>query len=150
MNKLVTLGVASIAAVAVIGVSSLSASALTNSNNGNGTGIQARDGSGNGNGRQSSLESRAKVVGMTAAELDTALQTKTMSQIAKDRGMTEEQFQAKMGEAAKARWASRGLSSDEIATRTADREQRQAANEASYHEFGTGAGNHQSGYRHNR
>ena len=106
-------------------------------------------GAGQGNGRQSSLESRAGVLGMSAADLEKALETKTMSQIAVERGLTEEAFRAKMTEAAKARWEARGLSSEEIATRIAEREARHAANAAD-HEFGGGDGNHQGGYGRNR
>ena len=149
MNKFVAIGVASLAVAGVVGVTGLNASAETANGNGSGTGngTHRRDGTGGGNGggRQSSLESRAKVIGMTAAELDKALETKTMSQIAKDRRMTEAQFEAKMAEAAKARWQARGLSADEIATRTAEREKRHAANQAD-HEWGSGEGNHQGGY----
>ncbi|MDQ5951534.1 MAG: hypothetical protein QG639_815, partial [Patescibacteria group bacterium] len=94
-------------------------------------------------------ESRAKVFGMTAEELKKALETKTMSQIAVERGMSEETFQSKMTDAAKARWESRGLSSAEIAKRIADRDARHAVNAAD-HEFGSGEGNHQGGYRNNR
>lgn len=155
MKKGLALGIVTLAAAGTVGVSALSVSAVTPNGNGNGTGngMHRQDGTGGGNGngggRQSSLESRAKVVGMTAAELEKALETKTMSQIAKDRGMTEAQFEAKMAEAAKARWQARGLSADEIATRTAEREKRQVANQAD-HTWGSGEGNPQGGYGRNR
>lgn len=72
-----------------------------------------------------------------------------MSQIAVERGMTEDTFRTKMAEAAKARWEARGLSDEEIAKRTADREKRHAANAAD-HEWGSGEGSHQGGYGRNR
>ena len=86
---------------------------------------------------------------MSVEDLKKALENKTMSQIAKEKGMTESDFQAKMAEAAKARWEARGLSSEEIAKRTAEREKRHAANSAD-HEWGSGDGNHQGGYGRNR
>ncbi len=147
MNKLATLGVASLAVIGVVGAASLSASAVTRPAVHDGNGYS--QGRGNGAGRQASLESRAKVVGMTADELETALETKTMSQIAKDKGMTEDQFRAKMQEAAKARWEARGLSAEEIAQRVADREARHAANAAD-HEWGSGQGDRMGGYGRSR
>ena len=104
---------------------------------------------GYGSGRQASLESRAGVVGMTVEELQTALETKTMSQIAKEKGMTEEGFRTKMEAAAKARWEARGLTTEEITERLAEREKRHAANSAD-HEWGSGEGGHQGGYGRNR
>lgn len=149
MKKLLTYGAASLAVAGVVGAVTLNASAMSGAGNGVQAGVQQHDGSGNGGGRQTSLESRAKVVGMTAAELQKALETKTMSQIAKEKGLSEADFEAKMEAAAKARWESRGLSSEEIAKRIADRETRHAANAAD-HEFGSGDGNHQGGYGRNR
>lgn len=149
MNKVIALGIVPLAVVGVIGTTSLGVSAMNGNGTGTGTGIQAHNGTGNGNGRQASLESRAKVVGMTTDELSKALETKTMSQIAKDKGMTENQFETKMTDATKARWQARGLSADEIAKRVAEREARHAANTTD-HEWGSGAGNHQGGYGRNR
>jgi|JI6StandDraft_1071083.scaffolds.fasta_scaffold165495_2 hypothetical protein len=147
MKKLLTLSVATLAVAGIVGIGTMNVSAVNGQGNANGE--RAGMGQGNGNGYQSSLESRAKVFGMTADELKTALQTKTMSQIAVERGMSEETFRAKMTEAAKARWESRGLSTEEIAKRLADRDARHEANAAD-HEFGSGEGNHQGGYRNNR
>ena len=151
MKKSLVVGAASLALVGVVGVTSLNASALTGrtTRSGNQTGVQRRDGTGGGNGYQSSLESRAKVFGMTAEQLQEALKTKTMSQIAVEKGMSEDTFRAKMNEMAKARWESRGLSNEEIAQRIKDREARHVANSAD-HEFGSGDGNHMGGYGRNR
>lgn len=147
MKKLLTLGVATLAVAGVVGASSLGVSALGGQANGAQTGMH--QGGGQGGGYAASLESRASVFGMTADELQKALETKTMSQIAVERGMSEEAFRAKMNEAAQARWEARGLSADEIAKRVADRDARQAANAAD-HVFGSGDGNHQGGYGKNR
>ena len=149
MNKLATLGISTLVVAGVIGAYSVSASAAGRN------GVRLQDGTGThqqagaGYGRQASLDSRAQDVGMTADELETALETKTMSEIAKDKGMTEEDFEAKMEAAAEARWEARGLSDEEIAARKADRESRQATNYAD-HEWGSGEGDHMGGYGRNR
>lgn len=149
MKKLLTLGVATLAVTGIVGVSGLSASALNGQSNVTGAQTGSRQGNSQGNGYQASLESRAKVLSMSVEDLKKALENKTMSQIAKEKGMTESDFQSKMAEAAKARWEARGLSSEEIAKRTAEREKRHAANSAD-HEWGSGDGNHQGGYGRNR
>ena len=146
MNKLLSLGVATLAVAGVVGVSGLSVSAL----NGQGNGTGSQTGARQGGGYQASLESRAKVVNKTVDQLKKELETKTMSQIAVESGLSEETFRAKMAEAAKARWEARGLSSEEIAKRVADREKRHATAEADGHVFGSGDGNHQGGYGRNR
>lgn len=146
MKYLTILGVATLAFVGVVGVSSLGVSALNGNENGAGMqyGMQKRDGTGNGGGRQASLESRAGVLGMTGAELTEALKTKTMSQIAVERGMSEDTFRAKMTEVAQARWQARGLSQEQIAERVAKRDARHSAN--ADHEFGSGEGERQGRY----
>ena len=149
MKKLLTLGVATLSVTGIVGVSGLSASALNGQSNVTGAQTGSRQGNSQGNGYQASLESRAKVLSMSVEDLKKALENKTMSQIAKEKGMTESDFQSKMAEAAKARWEARGLSSEEIAKRTAEREKRHAANSAD-HEWGSGDGNHQGGYGRNR
>ena len=145
MKKLLTVGASALAIAGIVSVGTINA--YTMNGEGAGDGSQAR--MGQANGYQSSLETRAQVFGMTADELKVALETKTMSQIAVERGMNEETFRAKMAEAAQARWQLRGLSDEEIAKRVADREARHAANSAD-HKFGSGEGNHQSGYGRNR
>lgn len=153
MNKLATLGISTLVVAGVIGAYSVSASAAGRNgvrlHDGTGAGTGTHQQAGGGYGRQTSLDSRAAVVGMTADELETALETKTMSEIAKDKGMTEEDFEAKMEAAAEARWEARGLSDEEIAARQADCEERQATNHAD-HEWGSGEGDHMGGYGRNR
>ncbi len=150
MNKIIAIGVATLAVAGIVGVGSLSASALNGQMNGSrSTESSARRGDGQGSGYQSSLESRAKILGIDASTLETKLKNQTMSQIAVERGMTEETFRAKMTEAAKARWEARGLSSAEITERMKQRENRHATNSAD-HAFGSGDGNHQGGYNRNR
>lgn len=86
----------------------------------------ARNGSGSGYGYERAITSKAKVLGMTADALKTALKDKTMLEIAKDKGLTLEQIQAKMREAAEARWKERDFSQEEIASRKKAMEERQA------------------------
>lgn len=145
MKKLITLTVAGMALAGTVGLSSVSAIAQYGQPNGSG----AQVGSRTGYGYQASLESRAEVFGMEAEELQQALQTKTMSQIAVERGMDEDAFRTKMTEATEARWKARGLSAEEVAGRIAERDARHAASSTD-HEFGSGEGNHQGGYGHRR
>lgn len=145
MKKILTLGLAAVAVVGVIGLGSLSASAVNAQTRSYGTDQRQ----GVGGGRQAMLEQRASMFGMTVEELQKALQTKTMSQIAVEKGYTEDTFRAKMLETAKARWEARGLSTEEINQRIADREARHAANSAD-HEFGSGRGARMGGYGRNR
>jgi hypothetical protein len=145
MKKVLFMSAAAV--VGFVGFGAVTASAQTQpatyGNHGQGRG------QGQGNGRQSSLEMRAAVFGMSVDELQKALETKTMSQIAVEKGMSEADFRAKMNAAAEARWKERGLSADEIAKRVADRNARHEQNRAG-HEFGSGDGNHQGGYGRNR
>lgn len=146
MNKILTISAISLAAIGVVAAGTINASAL-NSESTNNYGNKL--GMGQGMGQKGSLESRAEIFGMTADELQTELETKTMSQIALEKGMTEDSFRAKTTEAAEARWKERGLSAEEIAQRIADREARHEAN-SDDHEFGSGDGEHQGGYGRNR
>ena len=141
MNKIIVItGIAGIIAAGIVGVGTINASALTST--------KARQMNAQGNGYQSSLESRAEVLGLSVEALQKALETKTMSEIAVEQGITEDVFHAKMTEAAKSRWAANGLTTEEIAERTAEREARQAENSVD-HEFGSGEGSGQSGYGRN-
>ena len=136
MRKLLTFGIAGLAVAGLAGFGTYSASAM---NAGYG---QAN---GNGAGAQTALTSRATAVNLTADQLREQLQTKTMAQIAADQGLTLEQYQAKVREAAQARWEAHGLSAEEIATRTAE----QAARQADCDGTGTGAQQH-AGYGQHR
>ncbi len=145
MNKVLTFGIAGLAIVGVVAAGSLGASAM----NGRGYSDQSSPRQGMGGGYESSLEMRASVFGISVDELKEALKTQTMSQIAVEKGMDQAAFQAKMTEAAKARWEARGLSAEEIQTRLEERQARHDANVAN-HEFGSGAGKHMGGYGRNR
>lgn len=136
MRKLVTLGITGLAVAGMAGIGTYSVSAM---------GAGYGQANGNGNGAQTALTSKAEVVNLTADQLREQLQTKTMLQVAEDQGLTLEQYQAKVRAAAQNRWEDRGLSAEEIATRTAD----QAARQADCDGTGTGAGQH-TGYGQHR
>lgn len=136
MRKLVTLGITGLAVAGMAGLGTYSVSAMSAGNG------QAN---GNGNGAQTALASKAEAVNLTADQLREQLQTKTMLQVAEDQGLTLEQYQAKVRAAAQTRWEDRGLSAEEIATRTAEQTERQADCDGT----GTGAQQH-AGYGQHR
>lgn len=97
----------------------------------NRVGYGVRDGSGegrqgNGNGQATSLENRAKALDMTVEQLQEKLETQTMLQIAQEKGISTEDFQAKMREASAARWQDRGVSAEQVQERAAAQAERQA------------------------
>lgn len=137
----------------MIGITTLSAD-VTPKQNGAGVGTQSQNGAGNGyrnyGGNQAALENKAQIFGMTVDELKQALQNKTMSQIAVEKGLSQEEFQAKMQAAAEEHWQARGLSDEEIAKRKTERTERQAENQENCDGFGSGTGNHRGGFGQNR
>jgi hypothetical protein len=118
MKKILTLGLG-IASLAAIGIAVIPAIAQAQ-----GSGNIAK---GNGYGNQQSMQTKADMFGITQDELKTQLQTKTMLQIAEDKGISEDQFHAAMQTAAQARWAERGLTEAEINSRLENMQERQAA-----------------------
>jgi len=80
----------------------------------------------NGRGYQNSLDRKAKVLGIDAEKLKTQLKTKSLFDIAKDKGMSKEQFQQKMAQSAEARWKERGFSQTEIDKRKKAMKERHA------------------------
>jgi len=82
---------------------------------------------GGGYGYQKAIKSKAEILGLTEAELKTQLETKTMLQIAEEKGVSEDQFHGAMQKAATARWASKGLTQAEIDSRLQTMKERQAA-----------------------
>ena len=81
---------------------------------------------GNGSGYQQMIQSKAKIIGLSEADLKTQLQTKTMLQIAEEKGISEDQFHESMEKVARQRWADRGLSQTEIDSRLKAMAERQA------------------------
>jgi len=84
------------------------------------------NGAGRGYGYQQSLATKAKALGMTEDQLKTQLQSKTLLEIAKDKGISESQWHEKMQTAAKARWEANGLTQAEIDVRLKTMKERQA------------------------
>ncbi len=63
------------------------------------------------------LASKAEMLGISVEELSAKMETMTFSEILEEAGISMESFQAKRTEEAKARWAERGISQEEIASR---------------------------------
>jgi len=101
----------------------------------------------NGRGNSPMLERKAQALNITQEELQTQLQTKTMAQIAQDKGLSLEQWKQKMTEFARQRWQEMGLSQEEIAEREEWRSQRQANCDGSGVNRGTGGYGRQVGGR---
>lgn len=151
MRTILKVGILSAALVGAVAVGAPYASAQGNgTQNGTGDGEARRygaaDGQGQGQGRSTMLESRASLLGMSVDELQSALdEGKTMQEIAADHELSQEEYQAQVREQAKARWADRGLSDEEVAERTAWQEERQSDCD------GTGSHQGEGGYgRQNR
>lgn len=101
---------------------------------------QAQSGYGNnngggGNGYQQSLTSKAEALRMTTDQLSTELKTKTLLEVATEKGVSDDQLHTAMQTAAQKRWEANGLSVDEIASRLKDMTERQTNCD------GTGTGN---------
>lgn len=146
MKKTVTLGIAAVAIAGIIGVATANTQAAPNQNRVHDSQGYQQMRNGNGGGRQAMLETRAEMFGMTVNQLQEQLQTKTMSQIAVEKGISAEEFRTKMQSTTEERWRARGLSDEEIAKRQADRAERQAENQANCDGFGSGTGNHRAGF----
>lgn len=130
MNKILKAGILSAALVgaAVVGAPYVSAQG-NGFQDGSADGEARRYGSpsGQGLGRSTMLESRSALLGMSVDGLQAAIDDgKTMQEVAMGHGLSQEEYRAKVREQAKARWADRGLSDEEVAERTTQQEERQA------------------------
>lgn len=123
MKKLLIL---STGAVSLAAAGLMIAPSFVQAQNGNASINGTGNGAGKGYGYQQVVTTKAKILGMTEDQLKTQLQTKTMLEIAKDKGISEDQWHEKMEAAAQARWKARGLTQAEIDTRTKTMEERQA------------------------
>lgn len=86
---------------------------------------------GNGGGYQQMIQTKATLLGMSETDLTEQLKTKTMLQIAQEKGISEDQFHATMEQAARQRWSDRGLTQTEIDSRLQRMEERQAGDHES-------------------
>lgn len=120
MKKLLmySLGIAGLATAGLAAAPSLAQAQSANST--------AR-GNGGGYGYQQVMQTKAQLLGMTEDELRTQLQTKTMLQIAADKGISEDKLHATMQQAAQERWQAHGLTPAEIATRLQTMQERQSS-----------------------
>lgn len=90
------------------------------------SGVTVRNGNGGGYGYQQSLESKAELFSMTSEQLALELETKTLLEVATEKGVSEDQLHSSMQTAAQARWEAKGLSQEEISSRLQDMQDRQA------------------------
>ena len=134
MNKILTLGLGT-AVVVAAGIIAIPAFAQAQRNGTNGNGGSY--------GYQQNITAKAEILGMTADELKAQLSTKTMVQIAAEKGISEDQFHASMQRSAQERWASKGLAQAEIDSRLQNMENRQASG----HEVNSA---NRGGMQHNR
>jgi len=116
MNKTITYGIG-ITTLAVAGlaiVPNLASAQTTNVNTNAGSGYRQM------------LQTKADLIGITKDELANQLETKTLKQIAEEKGISEDQIHAAMQKAAEKRWADKGLTEAEIAKRLENMKTRQA------------------------
>ena len=120
MNKILTysLGIAGLATAGLVAAPSLAHALNANSN---------MSGHGGGYGNQQVMQTKAQLLGMTEAELQTQLETKTLLQIAQDKGISVDQLHESMQQAAQERWKANGLTQDEIDSRLQTMHVRQAS-----------------------
>ncbi len=118
MNKILTLGLgtAVVVAAGIIAIPAF-AQAQRNSTNGNGGSY----------GYHQNITTKAGILGLTEDELKSQLETKTMIQIAADKGISEDDFHASMQKSAQERWASKGLTQAEMDSRLQNMKERQAS-----------------------
>ena len=128
MNKILVLG-SGVFTLAAAGLMLVPSMAQAQSGHGN------INGNGGGYGYSQSMTSKAEALGMTSDQLTAELESKTLLEVATEKGVSEDQLHAAMQTAAQKRWEARGFSQEEIATRLQDMTKRQANCD------GTGAGN---------
>lgn len=129
MNKKIILGMG-LATVAVAAIAFVPFTSAQSANN-----YQMRGGNGKG------IETKAQIIGISADELREQLQTKTMTEIVEEKGMTIEEVQMQTRAAAMERWQEKGLSDEEIQERVEFQEEKQAECD------GTGANQGEGGFR---
>lgn len=118
MNKILTLGLGT-AVVVAAGIIAIPAFAQAQRNGTNGNGGSY--------GYQQNITAKAGILGLTEDELKSQLETKTMIQIAADKGISEDDFHASMQKSAQERWASKGLTQAEMDSRLQNMKERQAS-----------------------
>ncbi len=138
MNKrtMYSIGIVTAAVAGLAIVPSLaSAQTMNNASHGNGGGI----------GYQQVMQTKAELLGMTKDELSVELQSKTLLQIAEEKGVSIDKLHETMGLAARQRWADRGLNQTEIDSRLKAMAERQAGDHetnSANRGYGMGQGQH--------
>ena len=118
MKKILTLGIG-MAVVAAAGIIAIPALAQGQK--------QGANGNGGSYGYRQNMTTKAGILGITEDELKSQLATKTMIQIAAEKGISEDQFHALMQKSAQERWASKGLTQAEMDSRLQNMKERQAS-----------------------
>ena len=136
MNKILVLG-SGVFTLASAGLMLAPSLAQAQSGNGN------MNGNGGGYGYQQSLTLKAEALGMTIDELRTELGSKTLLEIATEKGVGEDTLHTALQASAQKRWAANGLSQSEIDSRLKDMAERQANCDGT----GNGGGQHYRGNR---
>lgn len=131
MNKKIILGLG-VSTVAVVAMSFVSFAGAQGSQN-----YQMRGTESSSKG----LETKAQIIGVSTDELREELQTKTMIEVAEEKGVTLEEMQSQMRIKAMERWKEKGLSDEEIQQRIDFQEQKQANHDSA------GANQGQGGFR---
>jgi len=118
MSKKIIIGTAiSVATMGLILLVPLAANAQT-------AGVHSQNG--NGFGSSNGLEIKAQAVEMTTEQLTDQLQTKTMSEVISDKGLTIDQYHENIQVASQEHWQEMGLSESEVQQKTEEQTQRQA------------------------
>jgi hypothetical protein len=117
MNKLIITGI-TLATTLGLGIA-IATPAFATSEHSNG------QGSGPRYGYDQQIEAKSKILGITVDELKKQLESKNLEEIAKSKGLNEDELHSQIQSAAQKRWKDRGLSDSEIKNRTEAMQKRQ-------------------------
>lgn len=110
MKKTLTLGIASLAFVGLIGVTITG----VNAQSGNNWSKNRADSSKVKHGKAESLEMKAKILNVTPEQLKTELETKKMKDLLAEKNISHDSFHEQMKSAAMAKWSEKGLSEKDV------------------------------------
>ncbi len=103
-----------------------------------------RMGNANGSGYTQQLQVKADILKLSTAQLQEQLKTKTLTQLAAEKGVSMDTIRAATSAQAHARWQENGLTADQIKARETAQAQRQADCD------GTGSGGGSGGMHRNQ
>lgn len=98
------------------------------------------NGNGGGYGYQQSMTTKAEALDMSSDQLRTELESKTLLEVATEKGVSIDQLHTTMQTAAQERWEANGLDQTEIDARLKNMEERQADCDGTGTGTGTGSG----------